>query len=204
MLLVLLLCLQFSYCAVVPCTNTHPAGCLIVNINSTSGWATTCPCQTCQTGLVRAYDGRTCCSANVAECQTCSSSSTCIRCRSSFGFNSTSICVQCRLFITNCLYCLNIAAGCTTCRDEFSLNLTGNICVPCTNYMPYCKYCFSSRTSCSSCNSTIYAVNASLSPNRCQLCNITLKDCSTCNTVNYCTSCFSDRFALYWYSSSNQ
>jgi hypothetical protein len=99
----------------IPCTNTNPAGCLIVNINYTRTYTTTCPCMTCQTGLAVAYNGISCCLASVANCHQCSSSYNCVTCVGTYGFNSSSICVRCSLFITNCIYCSTISAGCTTC-----------------------------------------------------------------------------------------
>ena len=116
MLLLLVLLLPMSYrSASIPCTNINPAGCLLVDTNQNDTFSTTCQCKTCQVGLAVASNGINCCLASVANCYKCSSAYTCITCNGYYGFNSSSVCVECKLFITNCLYCSTISGGCTTC-----------------------------------------------------------------------------------------
>lgn len=196
MILALLLFIPISLGAPIPCTNTNPVGCITVNVNYTSVVSSTCPCTTCQPGLAVASNGISCCFTSISNCYRCNSSYQCINCRSYFGFNSSLICVQCSLFLPNCLFCSTISGGCTTCLETFALNPTGNICVPCIDYMPYCKYCYSSRTICAVCNTTIYAVNTGVSPQKCELCNRTLNECLTCKNASFCYSCTSDRYAI--------
>lgn len=160
--------------------NTTGAGIYDISSSSSYNFSYNYMCVTqilCSSTLQQYYPLINQCEAkcSIENCQTCSTSTSCLTCTNGYYINTLYRCSAC---IANCKTCAS-ATTCSACFDTFYYN---SYTVQCLQCPLYCLVC--SNNYCTSCQTGYIPSGA-----QCLKCSTIIYQCESCSSAAYCSSC---------------